>query len=60
MTASIVFIKKFIINPIKKSIKWYFEETAKKGNYICVTGTFPISYYEYIYRKSRNSNDNKN
>lgn len=53
MTASIVFIKRFIINPIKKSVKWYFEETAKKGNYICVTGTFPISYYEYIYRKSK-------
>lgn len=55
MTASII-LKKFILEPLKKSLIWYLEQTAKSG--ICVTGTFPASYYEYQFRRdyeARNS-----
>lgn len=63
MNASIIF-KKFILNPIKKSVKWYLKQTENSVNYVSVTGTFPPAYYEMIMedRKKKDattSNDNR-
>lgn len=43
--------KKVIFNPLKKAVKWYFTQTAKTGNYICMTGTFPADYYELMWKR---------
>lgn len=55
MNASIIF-KKFILNPIKKSVKWYLKQTENSVNYVFVTGTFPPSYYEFIMEERRKKN----
>lgn len=48
MTASII-LKRFIYNPLKKAVNWYFEKTS--GSFVCMTGTFPIEYYEQFYSR---------
>lgn len=45
--------KKVIFNPLKRAVKWYFTQSAKTGNYICMTGTFPQEYYEMMYEKRK-------
>lgn len=51
MKTTCTIFKKFIITPIKKSFKWYFEQMSKEGNYVCMTGTFPIEYYKWMWEK---------
>ena len=61
MNASIIF-KKFILNPIKKSVKWYLKQTGNSVNYVSVTGTFPPAYYEMIMedRKKKDATSENN
>ena len=52
--------KKVIFNPLKRAVKWYFTQSAKTGNYICMTGTFPQEYYEMMYEKRKDQQKKKN
>lgn len=58
MKASKFFIKS-LINPVKRFFKWYFNKMAETGNYICMTGTFPQSYYEWLEEERRRNSKKK-
>lgn len=61
-TKATVIFKKFIVTPLRKSLKWYFKQMAESGNYTCLGGSLPAAYYEWMWNREderRKEKDNK-